>query len=1312
MIRRGLAALVALAALVTPALVPATAGADSVPPEPGTPTTATADALPTVQMNGVAWDQVIVGNTVYVAGSFTRARPAGAAAGTNETVRNNLLAYNLTTGALVTSWAPTLNAQAMTISASADGTTIYVGGDFTQANSTARNRIAAFDATTGALRSFNPGANSRVNDIAVNGATVYYAGSFTVSAGQARARAAAVDATTGALRPWAPTADQELVAIVVIPSLNKVVLGGRLTQLNGVENRGMGAVDATTGATLPWPVNRVITNWGRDASINSLSVKGTQVFGTGYTYLVNGVDSGNFEGIFAADGATGELQWVNGCRGDTYDAFPVGDVVYNVSHHHDCGPVGGLPQTEPWTYQYAQASTTYASPDGAVNTSGAFSGRPASELLHWLPTFSMGSFTGMYQAGWTVEANDQYVVIGGEFPRVNGVNQYGLVRFAVSDIAPDTQGPQGTAQSAPSLVGIAPGTLRVAWTSAWDRDNQRLTYEVLRGATVGSSVVVRTLTADSTWWSRPRLSFTDTTAPPGSTQTYRIRIKDPFGNTVTTSSASGAVPSGSATASAYRSEVVTDGPTRYWRLGESAATVAYDQIGADDLTLNSSSQRGASGALLNETTEAATTFPGNVQVAAGTTGSPLPGPDQFAVEAWFRTTTTSGGKIVGFGNSATGASNNYDRHVYMANDGRVYFGVYDGNTRIVGGGSPLNDGQWHHVVAMLGDDGTKLYVDGRLTGADPTATIAQAYSGFWRIGGDSLGGWPNQPSSNSFQGTIDEVATYAGPLSQDRVRAHYVASGRAPSWPQAPQDAYGAAVWANDPSLFLRLDETSGTDAVDRATNAVAATYAGGVVLDQPPSPANPAGRSISLDGNAARVVANSLTANPQTFSLEAWFRTTSTEGGRILGFGCSQDEASGCYDRHIYMRDDGRLRYGVWIGQTVTIDSPASYNDGQWHHVVVSNQPGTQNMYVDGVLVGSASSPDAQAYTGAWRVGSDNIWDGASTKDLRGQVDEVAVYPTSLSQSDVAAHWIAAGGGVPNQAPTAAFTSSATDLTASFNGSSSSDPDGSIASYSWDFGDGSPAATGATAQRTYAAAGTYTVTLTVTDDEGATDTETAQVTVTAPSELARDTFTRTLASGWGTADLGGAWTVAGNAANYSVSGGVGRLTATGPASQRSAYLNTLQQSSTDVTAAVSVGQAPTGGGVYTTVVGRSVAGNSYGLKLRFNANGTVDAFLSRVVGGVETNLQTRLGAVTGYMPGQVLRVRLQVTGTGTTGLAMKVWRDGTVEPATWLAQSTDTTASLQAAGAVGIVHYLSGSASVFPVVLSVDDFVVRPPAL
>ncbi|GAA5195355.1 hypothetical protein GCM10023346_25050 [Arthrobacter gyeryongensis] len=88
--------------------------------------------------------------------------------------------------------------------------------------------------------------------------------------------------------------------------------------------------------------------------------------------------------------------------------------------------------------------------------------------------------------------------------------------------------------------------------------------------------------------------------------------------------------------------------------------------------------------------------------------------------------------------------------------------------------------------------------------------------------------------------------------------------------------------------------------------------------------------------------------------------------------------------------------------------------------------------------------------------------------------------------------------GNVPNQPPVAAFTSSTAGLTATFDGSTSTDPNGTVASYSWDFGDASAAGTGVKPSHTYAAAGTYQVKLTVTDSSGLTGNVTHAVTVAA----------------------------------------------------------------------------------------------------------------------------------------------------------------------------------------------------------------------
>jgi PKD repeat protein len=88
----------------------------------------------------------------------------------------------------------------------------------------------------------------------------------------------------------------------------------------------------------------------------------------------------------------------------------------------------------------------------------------------------------------------------------------------------------------------------------------------------------------------------------------------------------------------------------------------------------------------------------------------------------------------------------------------------------------------------------------------------------------------------------------------------------------------------------------------------------------------------------------------------------------------------------------------------------------------------------------------------------------------------------------------------VPNQAPTASFTASPTSgdapLDVTFNASSSSDPDGTIVSYSWNFGDGDTEI-GVSPSHTYGSAGNYTATLTVTDNEGATDSSSNLIQVT-----------------------------------------------------------------------------------------------------------------------------------------------------------------------------------------------------------------------
>jgi PKD repeat protein len=86
----------------------------------------------------------------------------------------------------------------------------------------------------------------------------------------------------------------------------------------------------------------------------------------------------------------------------------------------------------------------------------------------------------------------------------------------------------------------------------------------------------------------------------------------------------------------------------------------------------------------------------------------------------------------------------------------------------------------------------------------------------------------------------------------------------------------------------------------------------------------------------------------------------------------------------------------------------------------------------------------------------------------------------------------------VVTSGPTASFTNSSASLTASFNAAASSAIDGrTITAYDWDFGDGSPHASGVSASHTYASGGQFTVTLKVTDSAGQTGTIARSITIT-----------------------------------------------------------------------------------------------------------------------------------------------------------------------------------------------------------------------
>ena len=154
------------------------------------------------------------------------------------------------------------------------------------------------------------------------------------------------------------------------------------------------------------------------------------------------------------------------------------------------------------------------------------------------------------------------------------------------------------------------------------------------------------------------------------------------------------------------------------------------------------------------------------------------------------------------------------------------------------------------------------------------------------------------------------------------------------------------------------------------------------------------------------------------------------------------------------------------------------------------------------------SSDPDGSIVSYQWDFGDDTTPGTGATVTHTYQAS--GVYNASLTVTDD-------GGAtdtitfevnveIPNVPPTAAISAHCTGLECVFDGSGSSDPDGSIVSYEWDFGDGN-ADTGESVTHVYDEPGDYTVTLTVTDDDGDTGTATQEVKVFDPNEVVNVEF-------------------------------------------------------------------------------------------------------------------------------------------------------------------------------------------------------------
>jgi len=517
----------------------------------------TAAPLPTVQIDGVAWGQLVVGDVVYVVGSFNSARPAGAPAGQQEVPRSNILAYDLTTGELIKDFAPTLNGAGRSLALSEDGKTLYVAGEFDRVNDEWHSRLAAFDISQGhgtLISSFQPVFSTTVKDIAVAGDTLYVGGYFTKVNKQQRTRLAALKASTGELLDWTASAEgpnAQVYAIEVSPDHSKVVIGGSFSSVNGSSRPGYGMalLDASTGEVLPMPVNDTVRTAGEKAAIFDIAVDDAGFYATAYS-AAGRLDEANLEGSFKADW-NGNLIWLEPCHGDTYGIAPTKEIVYTVGHAHSCETIYGFPNMPEVRKDgshplYVRAMAFTNSPDITIRQQGvadgyqdwSTSGLKSPTIIGWYPDLEAGKVTKMSQAAYKIDVTDKYVLMVGEFIEADGKVQQGIVRYPRRAGQP-TLPPEGKAENLAAKAEVTTsGSVKVSFTATWDRDDPTLIYSLYRD---NETTPVATEKISDTRWALNDHSLEDTTCSAGE-HTYRLVVSDPSGNTITAQMPSVTVP--------------------------------------------------------------------------------------------------------------------------------------------------------------------------------------------------------------------------------------------------------------------------------------------------------------------------------------------------------------------------------------------------------------------------------------------------------------------------------------------------------------------------------------------------------------------------------------------------------------------------------------------------------------------------------------------------------------------------------------------------------------------------------------------------
>jgi RHS repeat-associated protein len=229
--------------------------------------------------------------------------------------------------------------------------------------------------------------------------------------------------------------------------------------------------------------------------------------------------------------------------------------------------------------------------------------------------------------------------------------------------------------------------------------------------------------------------------------------------------------------------------------------------------------------------------------------------------------------------------------------------------------------------------------------------------------------------------------------------------------PSGGATTYASTVLGDSPALYYRLGDPSGTMAADSSGGGRPGTYAGGFTLGTGGVIGGDTDTAASFDGvtGGATVTSTPVTATAN-WSVEAWIRplilpqnsamAVFNGGGSGAGFGFGIAAPGGGSGSHL-----------VGLFESVaSIDSGYVFpSAGQWHHVVMARDAaGTTRFWVDGVQTPNTSTAAPTTPSSSFAVAN---YMNSTQREFAGAVDDVALYPTALSSTQVTAHFQAAQG-------------------------------------------------------------------------------------------------------------------------------------------------------------------------------------------------------------------------------------------------------------------------------------------------------------